>query len=199
MEVANVVSPSTETPTPTVTRTPTLVPTATATNTPTGTPTGTPTNTPTSTPSNTSTATATLEPTTGPSQPTSTPAPPTPTPAPTARFDEVLLISPEDGEHFEKDRELVLEWTPAGPLGEDEWYAVRLTWQQGGGVAFGGTNTQETFWIVPPEQYYGLADASTGRSYEWRIFIEKAVLDESGNTTNIPISPTSEVRTFYWE
>ncbi|NIP23292.1 MAG: hypothetical protein GWO38_05585 [Phycisphaerae bacterium] len=198
-EIAEVVNPPTPTPTPTNTQTPTLVPTATSTNTPTHTPTATPTNIPSLTPTSTATATPTPEPTLAPLQPTNTPAPPTPTPTPTVRFEAITLLSPKNGERFERDKELVLEWEPVGPLGKDEWYAVRLTWTQNGGPAYGGTNTKDTFWVVPPNQYYGRADASTGRKYEWRVFVERAVLDESGQTKGIPISPASEIRVFLWE
>jgi hypothetical protein len=198
-EVVSAVNPPTDTPTPTATRTPTLVPTAT----PTDTPTVTPTNTATGTPSPTATATVTPTPTPGPTnrpaQPTNTPEPPTPTPTPTVRFEEVILLGPEDRERFERGKELILEWEPAGPLARDEWYAVRMTWQQEGRMAFGGTNTRDTFWVVPPEQYYGKADLSTGRVYTWHIFIERSLLGEDGQTASIPISPTSESRIFYWE
>ena len=198
-EVTNLVNPPTPTPTLTMTHTPTLAPTPTSTNIPTSTPTATPTHTPTPTPTDTATATSTPQPTRAALQPTDTPAPPTPTPTPTVRFAVINLLGPKDGERFERGKELALEWEPVGPLGKDEWYAVRLTWIQEGAAAYGGANTKDTFWIVPPSQYYGLADASTGRKYQWQVFIEKVILDASGQTKGIPISPPGEVRTFLWE
>jgi len=203
-EVANLINPPTETPTPTSTHTPTLMPTPSPTSTPTQTATGTPTHTPSPTtsptpslaPTNTTTPTSTAT----PAGPTHTPAPPTPTPTPTLRFESIAIIGPEKGEHFEREKQVVLEWEPIGPLGKDEWYAVRMTWTQEGEAAYGGTNTRDTFWVVPPERYYGLADLETSRAYEWHVFVEKAVLDETSNTTvNRPISARSETRTFYWE
>ena len=120
-------------------------------------------------------------------------------PTPTVRFDEIIILGPDDGQHFETEREVLLEWAPVGPLGKDEWYAVRMNWQEGAAPAFGGTNTQDTFWIVPPEQYYGRANAETNRAYNWHVFVEKATEDNNGDIVNIPISVISEERTFFWE
>jgi len=99
---------------------------------------------------------------------------------------------------LEKEQELVLIWDAAGQLAPDEWYAVRLNWLQNGVRAFGGTNVKETFWIVPPEQYYGLADLGTGRVYEWQVFIEKVTTNQAGEKTGLPVSPPSESRIFFW-
>ncbi|MEM7030353.1 MAG: hypothetical protein AAF629_12355 [Chloroflexota bacterium] len=192
-QVAGAINPPTETPTATNTHTPTLVPTDTPTNTPTVTPTHTPSPTPTET------NTPTPEPTATPAPATSTPSVATPTPVPTVRFDELLIIGPDDGTRFERDRPVILEWEPVGPLDDDEWYAVRLNWAEGAGQGFGGIDTRDTFWQVPIDQYYGRANADTGRAYQWRVFVEKAVLDEEGNQVAITISPTGEAKTFFWE
>jgi hypothetical protein len=94
---------------------------------------------------------------------------------------------------------LVLEWEPVGPLALNEWYAVRLNWTQDGQPAYGGTNTKDTYWPVPPEQYYGRPDPSPGRIYTWHIFVERVIDDGQGNSTGVPISQPSESRTFSWE
>jgi hypothetical protein len=86
-----------------------------------------------------------------------------------------------------------------GPLGPNEFYAVRMTWQQNGQVAYGGTNVQETFWLVPPEQYWGLADQFTGRKYEWYVYVEEITTDESGRKVGRPISEVSNTLSFLWQ
>lgn len=191
-----------EPPSPTPTNT--VTPTATATATPTGTATPAPTDTATPSPTIrptatlTPTATATLTPTAtvGAVVPTDTP---TATATPTPRFAQITLHSPADESLFGREEELLLSWSSAGQLGPEEWYAVRLVWTQEGQPAFGGTNTKDTFWIVPPEQYWGLADQNTGRRYEWYVFIERVSRDESGQPVSEPLSPNSERRAFLWQ
>lgn len=196
--VAELINPPTSTPTPTVTPTTTLEPTPTETPTATATPTSTSTATATPEPSATVTQTPTPEPTKPNAPPTQTPTP-TVTPTPTPRFTEIVLTGPADGEKFERDKELVLTWKSVGELAEDEWYAVRLNWLQDGVRAYGGTNSKDNYWTVPPEQFYGLADLGTGRVYEWQVFIEKVTVNADGGKTGQPISPSSETRTFFWQ
>jgi hypothetical protein len=109
------------------------------------------------------------------------------------------LLGPNNGEHFETNRQIVLEWAPVGPLAANEWYAVRMRWIQNGEPAYGGTNTKDTFWPIPSEQYYGRADATPARIYTWQVFVERVTVDTEGNATGIPISQSSEARTFSWE
>jgi hypothetical protein len=109
------------------------------------------------------------------------------------------LLGPNDGEHYERGKELVLEWEPAGPLALNEWYAVRMSWIENGQPAYGGTNTKDTYWVVPPEQYYGKADPLPARVYTWQVFVERVTIDDQGNSTGLPISQPSESRTFFWE
>ena len=160
----------TVTTTPTSTNTPTATPTSTATAT--DTPTATPTETATSTPTSTTTPTITPTPTETPlGAPTATETP-TITPTPTARFNKPVLLGPADGKLFGRQEEVVLRWENLGTLGPDEWYAIRLSWQEDGQLAFGGHNLKDNFWVVPPDLYWGLADEFTGRKYEWFVFIE---------------------------
>ena len=86
-----------------------------------------------------------------------------------------------------------------GPLAENEWYAVRMTWTQERELAFGGTNVKDNFWVVPPEQYWGLADQFTGRKYEWVVFVEAIVTDENGQQKGVPVSEASNPSTFLWQ
>jgi hypothetical protein len=187
---------------PTVTPSPTATPTATATFTPTATRTATPTATPTSTftPSPTPTLTPTPQPTAPPviadQPPTDTPTV-TPTPAP--RYGKPVLLAPEDGKIFARDQELLLRWQDIGPLADDEWYAVRLTWLQNEQISFGGNNVKKNFWIVPPDQYWGLADQATGRKYEWFVFVEKIATDENGQKVGQAVSEVSDKASFLWQ
>ncbi|MFQ5613698.1 MAG: zinc ribbon domain-containing protein [Anaerolineae bacterium] len=195
-QAARLLAPPTATATATPTATPTLTPPPTreATATPTGT--ATATSTATRTPTVTVTPTLTPTATAGPVLPTDTP---TVTPTPTPPFAQIGLLGPDDETIFGQEQELMLSWESAGPLGPDDWYAVRLVWQQGGQPAFGGTNIKESFWIVPPELYWGLADQSTGRRYEWHVFVERVSRDENGQTVSEPLSPDSEWRSFFWQ
>lgn len=186
---------------PTATATPTVTPTATGTPTPTATSTPTPTMTPTGTLTPSPTATVTPPPTATPTV-VFTPAPtetPTITPTPTPRFRKPVLLGPEAGTVYSQDQELQLRWQDMGPLAPNEWYAVRLIWQQDGQLAFGGTNVKDNFWIVPPELYWGLADQFTGRKYEWYVFIEEITTNESGQQVGRPVSEVSDRLNFLWQ
>lgn len=191
------------TPTATATDTPTITPTPTATFTPTATPTTTPTNTPTPTPTTTSTplptSTATPIPTETPiGNPTATNTPP-PTPTPTPHFGKPILLGPADGKKFGRSEEVILRWENMGDLAPNEWYAVRISWQQDGELAFGGHNLKDNFWVVPEHLYWGLADEFTGREYEWFIFIEQITTNENGQEVGRPISEPSDPSTFLWQ
>ena len=86
-----------------------------------------------------------------------------------------------------------------GPLAPNEFYAVRMNWQQDGQLSYGGTNVKENFWIVPPEAYWGKADEFTGRKYEWYVYIEEITTNDSGQEIGRPISETSETYSFLWQ
>lgn len=196
---------SSPTPTPTATGTSTPTATGTATATPTATRTATSTATATATPTNTATPTASATPTET-TVPTATPLgnptatnTPTITPTPTPRFSAPVLLGPANGKLFGKEEEVVLRWENIGPLDDNQWYAVRMTWEQRGQLAFGGHNLKDNFWVVPPQLYWGLADEFTGRRYEWFVFIEEISTDESGVQAGRPVSPLSETSTFLWQ
>ena len=86
-----------------------------------------------------------------------------------------------------------------GPLADNEWYAVRMNWLENGQLSFGGTNIKKNFWIVPPDQYWGLADQSTGRKYEWFVFIEEITTDANGQQIAKPASEVSDTASFLWQ
>lgn len=197
-EVALFINPPT--PTPTFTVTPTFTPTSTPTPTatPTETLTPTPTNTATPTPTPTFTLTPTATDTPVPGAPTSTPTP-TITPTPTSKFGKPVILGPADGKKYGRDEDLILRWQDMGPLAENEYYAVRMSWMQDNQLAYGGTNTKNNFWVIPPELYWGLADEFTGRKYEWYVYIEEVSTDANGQQIGRPVSETSDTYSFLWQ
>lgn len=197
-EAALLVNPPTATPTATATSTPTSTATHTSTATPadTSTPTHTATSTVTATPTATNTPTPTDTPL--PNVPTPTPTP-TITPTPTPKFKKPVLLGPADQRLFGQGEELVLKWEDIGPLGPNEFYAVRMVWQQEGQPAYGGTNIKENFWIVPPDAYWGLADEFTGRRYEWYVYVEEISTDTGGQKVGKPVSDVSDTLSFLWQ
>ena len=184
---------ATATYTPTATFTPTFTPSPTATPTETVTPTATPTFTPP--PTLTPSATPTNTPIGAPTATTT----PTPTATPTPRFGKPVLLGPDENKVYGRDEELILRWANLGALQENESYAVRMTWTQNGQIAFGGANVKDNFWVVPPDQYWGLADEFTGRKYEWVVFVEEIIVDDSGRKLSRPISDVSDRSTFLWQ
>ncbi len=188
---------STATPAPTATLTETSTPTPSAT--PTASPAPTNTQAPTSTPVVVVvTATPTPEPSpTATRAPTDTPeggVPPEPTPTETPGFtySAPALLWPEDGSTVPGVIN-ILEWEPVGPLADDEWYAVRLTFRQQGELVYEGDRVQVPEWRVPDRLYYQ-ADGPD-LAYEWYVFVERDNPD--GSVTQL--SPESETRAFRWE
>jgi hypothetical protein len=108
-------------------------------------------------------------------------------------------VGPEDGQIYGRELPLMLQWEDLGPLGPNEFYAVRITWQQNGQIAYGGANIRETFWIVPPDTYWGLADEFTGRKYEWYVYVEEIATDENGQQVGRPVSDVSDTLSFLWQ
>lgn len=199
--------PSTPNPTATIIATETALPTATPTiATPTLTPTPTPTSTttPAPTPSSASTATPTPTPTATP-LPTDTPTPPPiPTPTETSpfKYPAPTLNSPPDdpfgdspiggGDHVR------LEWVPVGSLAENELYVVSVRFvQQDGKTGYCGAGVKETTWDVSREECYDKAHRQE-RAFKWHITVVRETTNPDGSAGQIPISPTSETRVFYW-
>lgn len=95
---------------------------------------------------------------------------------------------------------MVLSWEPVGLLAPDEWYAVRLSWYEGGVFAQrGGNNVKETEWRIPADFYWGKADQDTGRAYQWYVYVEKVTQGADGQRIGEPVSPRSVTRLLYWQ
>jgi hypothetical protein len=197
-QIARAINPPTPTATFTVTQTATPTKTPSPTHTPTETSTATPTNTLTPTPTNTPTQTPTSTDTPAPGAPTATPTP-TITPTPTPKFEKPVILGPVSGKLFGREDELFLRWEDVGTLGPNDFYAVRVTWKQDGQLAYGGTNTKDNFWLIPEEQYWGLADEFTGRRYDWYVYLEEVSENETGNKVGRPISDVSDTYYFLWQ
>jgi hypothetical protein len=88
---------------------------------------------------------------------------------------------------------LYLKWQPVGPLADDEWYAVRLIFNEQGQPVYEGDRTKEPEWLVPDRLYYQ-ADGPE-LQYRWFVFIERQNPD--GSTTQL--SPESKTNVFRWE
>jgi hypothetical protein len=112
-----------------------------------------------------------------------------------------VLISPSNEEVFVGSEQLVvLSWEPVGSLSEDEWYAVRLSWSEGGVFGQrGGNNVKETSWRIPAEFFWGKADHESGRAYEWYVYVERVTETDDGQRVGEPVSDPSENRILYWQ
>jgi hypothetical protein len=192
---------ATDTPTATETPLPTSTPTATATETPlptsTSTETLTPTPTATETPGPTATPTSTHTPTI---TPTFTPRP---TSTPTPRWLAApVLLAPLDGTPFVGwEAKVDLRWSEVAGLREDEYYVIRIPFDDAGGVA--------EFWRkgttlrLPPQ--FSLASVGfEDRSYRWTVQTmrcvsncDKIMVDEVRKQGSA-VGQTSVEGLFYW-
>jgi hypothetical protein len=182
-------STPTATSAPTPLPTPTFTPPPAATDTPAATPTPiivVVTATPTPEPPATDTPVATNTPSSqAPPAPTATSAPAFKYPAPTT-------IEPKDNS-VATGSILYLKWQPVGPLADDEWYAVRLIFNEQGQPVYEGDRTKEPEWLVPGRLYYK-ADGPE-LQYRWFVFVERQNAD--GSTSQL--SPESQTNVFRWE
>ena len=204
-------SPIPTEPSPTPTRRPTSAPTATLTPAPTPTtqathtPTATfsPTPVATLTPTPAATATATETPT---HTPTATVAPtqlPTHTPSPTPRWlPAPYRLAPADGASFVGwNADVILSWPDVEGMLPDEYYVVRIPYDDQGGVA--EFWRQENSVRVPPtfsSRDVGFAD----RSYAWTVQVMRCtrncarVLDDDAKKEGVAVGSQSAESIFYW-
>jgi RNA polymerase subunit RPABC4/transcription elongation factor Spt4 len=184
--------------TPSVTPTPTNTPrpTATPSMTPSPTLTPTPTETPSPTPTRTPTATPTKVYPTWTPKPKETPTA-TPTPAPTVALP--TLEEPEDEAPFSGVKAIIkLAWSSSHTLKPGECYLVTVRWTEGGAPTGTENCVQEMFWFVV-ESLYLRADQETDRLYRWSVRVVRKETDSNGEAVFVPLSSSSEERSFYWE
>jgi tetratricopeptide (TPR) repeat protein len=125
---------------------------------------------------------------------TATPAPlPIPTPFPAPR-----LTGPENGHKFLEGEAatIILQWERVGPLVENEWYQVILSFFKLGEIQYAGARIKETEWQAP-EYFYGQADQPE-RAHYWNVTVIQVNKAPDGNETSIERSPPSETWIFYW-
>jgi len=194
MEVPSVTPSLTPSITPTPTNTPTTTPTPTMTSVPTLTPTPTETPTATSTPTPTPTPTRVW--------PTWTPKPrasPTATPTPRPTIAPPALVQPEEAAPLDGESAIIkLTWSSAHTLKPGECYLVALRWTEAGAPAGTSVCVQETSWFVP-EALYLRADQETDRAYYWSVQVVQSQTDADGNASYVPLSLSSEERSFHWK
>jgi hypothetical protein len=90
-----------------------------------------------------------------------------------------------------------LSWEPVGVLAEDEWYGVSLRFLADGVVHYSGTWTKETSWIIPSELY--TKAGQNERAFQWDVTVMKQTgIRADGGREGVPLSATSETRTFFW-
>ncbi len=198
----------TQTATQTTTRTPTAtaspastpsrtpIPTAspTATQTPTWTPSPTPTVTPSTTPSPTPSPTPSMTPAPTRVMPRPTiPPTSTPTPLPTPE-----LLSPEDGQAFSANDEIVLRWDSVGVLPGKRYYVITVAFSHLGETWYDDTPwTKDTEWTLSEHDY--LVDLSDDGRFQWSVQVMwETGLDADGKPTGIAISPSSETWSLIW-
>jgi hypothetical protein len=110
-----------------------------------------------------------------------------------------VLVQPEDAAPFDGDNAIIkLAWSSSHTLRQDECYRVTLRWTEGGAPASTDACVQETSWFVP-ETLYLRADQETDRVYYWSVQVVQPQTDADGNATYVPLSVSSEERSFYWK
>jgi len=181
---ANTPSPtSTDTPTPVATRP--LTPAVADTPTPVLAPSPTPALGPTST-----------------ARPTQTqPPPPTLTPTPTATPSSALpapaLLNPGDQAGYSGDTaQIVLEWQMRDGLPRGAVYRLTISWTEKGAPVTWWWETTATSLRVA-SWLWQRAD-QPARKYTWWVQVVQLTTDGKGGQLEIPLSPPSEKRTFYW-
>jgi LysM repeat protein len=117
----------------------------------------------------------------------------TPTSTATAYFRAPTLLSPADEERVEGEV-VTLQWSSVGILGEDEAYLVSVRYIVGENAV---TQLPPAITIANsyrvPAGNRPSADAS-GHLFEWDV----SVVQLTGTTTYVPLTPPSDPRTFYW-
>jgi hypothetical protein len=89
-------------------------------------------------------------------------------------------------------------WASSYTLKSDECYLVSVSWSRQGSIQGTETCVQSTSWFVDAWLYLQ-ADQESGRLYHWTVRIARRGNDAQGNNIFIPLSPSSEARTFSWK
>lgn len=184
-------APTSRTPTPTHTPSPAI----TDTPTPVAARSLTPGITDTPTPAPAQSPTPVLAPTSAP------PPPPTFTPTPTVTPAPALpapaLLNPGDQSAYSGDTaQIVLEWQLRDGLPRGAIYRLTIAWTEKGAPTTWSWDTTATSLRVA-SWLWQRAD-QPARQYTWWVQVLQLTTDGKGGQLEIPLSPPSEKRTFYW-
>jgi LysM repeat protein len=128
--------------------------------------------------------------------PTPTPTPgPTATPTPGQPFEAPHLLYPPQNADL-KGEPVVLQWTSAGILAEDEWYALSLRYlgrREDGQPSAIIVYTRITSWRIPAQ--WAPDPQSPERRFEWMV---QVVRRTDLAASPIPLSLASDKRRFRW-
>jgi len=127
-----------------------------------------------------------------------TPAPtsgPTATPTPGQPFEPPHLLYPPQNADL-KGEPIVLQWTSAGILADDEWYALSLRYlgrREDGQPSAIIVYTRITSWRIPEQ--WAPDPQSAERRFEWMV---QVVRRTDLVASPIPLSLASDMRRFRW-
>ena len=129
-------------------------------------------------------------------------ATPTQTPRPTVTGTPLpvpQLLSPEDGQRFSANAEIVLRWQSAVVLPTNGYYAVTVSFTHFGETWYDEIPwLQTTSWTLSSHDY--LADLSDDGVFLWSVQVMlRTGSDAEGKPAGIPISPSSETWSLIWQ
>jgi hypothetical protein len=106
------------------------------------------------------------------------------------------LVGPDNEAHFHGEFvPVLLEWGSIGTLADDEYYDVTVMHYVGDEPRYWGGPVKETHWQVPVEAGFG--QAGNDRFYWW-VTVRRANTAPGPGQLDKPLSPSSDVCTFYW-
>ena len=109
------------------------------------------------------------------------------------------LLSPEDGQVFSANDEIVLRWDSVGILPENVYYVITVTYSRFGETWKDETPwTKEISWALSDHDY--LVDLSDDGLFQWSVQIMRQTgVNAEGKPTGIAISPSSETWSLTWQ
>jgi LysM repeat protein len=135
--------------------------------------------------------------------PTATPKPratPTPTalpPTPAPNLAAPILASPGDQASYRESNQIALIWEAVPGMVAGNQYLVCIRWMQEGTPQENCPPPTTAISIQVPPYLWGQADQPE-RRYQWFVKVVHSTTDGQGGESFIPLSPASEMRTFYW-
>ena len=138
--------------------------------------------------------------------PTTEPTPiPSPTATPGMAIPAPMLLGPANGAVLKADEPVVLRWTAAGTLSEEDWYVVDLKSLSTTAAPIPPFFTKGTSLRI--ESTLRLPAYVRERTWQWQVTIERhpgrqenaEPTPTTGNALGLQLSVPSEIRTFIWE